>query len=111
MNIKALRRIGRVFGISSTAFGALALSNGAALAGGSGLQIEQSLTPWWTFLTSTLPWWAGTVAIVVAAAVLMFGGLSAGGVRILGAFVGFILAAGVIVWVAGSLGIAQGALL
>lgn len=80
-------------------------------AGGSGLQIEASLNPWWTFATSTLPWWGGTIAIVIGALVLAFGGLAQGGTRMVSALGGVAIAAGAITWVVAGLGLAQGALL
>ena len=82
-----------------------------AHAGGSGLQIEASLTPWWTFATSTLPWWGGTIAIVVGALMLAFGGLAHGGTRMVSALGGVAIAAGAITWVVTGLGLAKGALL
>lgn len=95
----------------STAVALLSVTGTNALAGGSGLQIETSLQPWWAFLTGTLPWWAATVAIVLGAIVLMFSGFGQGGSRIVSALAGAVIAVGVITWVMSSIGASQTGLL
>ncbi len=95
----------------AAALGAVACLPRVADAGGSGLQIEASLNPWWTFATSTLPWWGGTIAIVIGALMLAFGGLAHGGTRMVSALGGVAIAAGAITWVVAGLGLAEGALL
>lgn len=89
----------------------LAVTGNEALAGGSGLQIETALQPWWIFLTNVVPWWASTVAIVLGAIVLMFAGFGQGGSRMVSALSGAIIAVGVITWVMGGLGASQAGLL
>lgn len=101
----------KTFARASAALSFLAATGTEALAGGSGLQIETSLQPWWQFLTSTVPWWAATVAIVIGAVVLMFSGFGQGGSRIVSALAGAVIAVGVITWVMGSIGASQAGLL
>lgn len=105
---KALSRFGAAL---PAALALLAITGSNALAGGSGLQIEASMTPWWTFLTTTVPWWAGTVAIVVGAIILCFAGMQEGGSRLVSAFAGTVIAVGVVTWVMASLGAGQAGLL
>lgn len=113
--VSGIRRLKKELAQAATAASAalafLAVTGNEALAGGSGLQIETSLQPWWQFLTGTVPWWASTVAIVVGAVILMFSGFGQGGSRIVSALAGAVIAVGAVTWVVGSVGATQTALL
>lgn len=109
--LSAIRRLKEAVAGISTAATFMLVSGTEALAGGSGLQIETDLTPWHTFITSTVVWWAATAAIAFGAIVLMFSGFGQGGSRLVSSIAGASIALGAVTWVLASLGGGQAALM